>query len=104
MGLDYEADGIARDVTVEFEPGAIISTLVGSTAECHARPINGGEATTVAGVATVMSAAVVRAIWGAWSVPAGAVAIHVRVIPPAGIPQTVYTEEFELQPSLKPRP
>ena len=104
MDAVFEADGFARDVTVTFEPGALITTLIGSTAECHARPINAGASATVAGAATILSASVVRAIWPAWSVPTGMIAIQVRVIPPSGNAQTVYTEEIEVQASLRPRP
>lgn len=104
MKPTYEADGVALDVTVTFEPGALISTLTGSTAECHARPLGGAESTTIAGVATVMSATVIRAFWPQWSLPQGIVGLHVRVIPPSGSGATVYTEEREILPSLKPRP
>lgn len=98
----YQADGLSLDVIVEIEPGAIISTLIGCTAECHAMPSNGGAA--IAGTATVQNATKIRAVFAAWSLPATSVAVQVRAIPAVGNGITVFDDQVEVRQSIRPNP
>ncbi len=98
----WEADGLTFDVEVVIDPGAIISTLIGCTAVCHARPANGG--TTVAGTASIVSATVARVAFVPWSLPAGIVTAQVQITTPGGAKITISETQWTVRPSLAPRP